>query len=468
MSTFPTNAELEAAIVQHADEDTPRLAYADWLDENGDPDRAAFIRVQCRLAEMPPDDADWYELLEQEHNLSTRLHDRFTSLRPKLPERASIGILSFERIARFRRGFPFSVDYEGRGWTYAQTERAVDDLAEIAATTTIRGLWPSNIPPARLTELIESPAFAAFRALKIQFTGGSTWQDDFEATAFQRLSETPIGEHLNSLELLDNPSDKGLRSLAAAKSFESLRHLTLVCFSGDTTSWSNLASAKMLRGLAHLVLASPDPEIADAISSGLSELPHLHTLELQNATAEAVSNLTAGAFPRLVRFEVSARKLTSSEFQTLLDREWFGRLQYLDLAGTNLGDRAISNLTAHPVAPNLRELRLGNHKLGVKGLMALARPGRLSNIKKLDLSLFAGKKSALTDTDLASFLSSLQLPRLRQLKLYGLPLGDVGAKAIAMNPAFAELRTLFLGDGVTESGMSALKTASHLQRTLIV
>lgn len=34
------------AICEHPDEDTPRLAYADWCDENGDPDRAEFIRLQ--------------------------------------------------------------------------------------------------------------------------------------------------------------------------------------------------------------------------------------------------------------------------------------------------------------------------------------------------------------------------------------------------------------------------------------
>lgn len=39
------------AIVAEPDEDTPRLIYADWLDETGtDPARAEFIRVQCRLA----------------------------------------------------------------------------------------------------------------------------------------------------------------------------------------------------------------------------------------------------------------------------------------------------------------------------------------------------------------------------------------------------------------------------------
>lgn len=40
------------AIREQPDDDTVRLACADWLDENGDPDRAAFIRVQCRLASL--------------------------------------------------------------------------------------------------------------------------------------------------------------------------------------------------------------------------------------------------------------------------------------------------------------------------------------------------------------------------------------------------------------------------------
>jgi uncharacterized protein (TIGR02996 family) len=35
---------LLAAIRAHPDEDTPRLVYADWLDENGSPARARFIR----------------------------------------------------------------------------------------------------------------------------------------------------------------------------------------------------------------------------------------------------------------------------------------------------------------------------------------------------------------------------------------------------------------------------------------
>jgi len=38
------------AIIARPDDDTPRLVYADWLEEHGDPERAGFIRLQCRLA----------------------------------------------------------------------------------------------------------------------------------------------------------------------------------------------------------------------------------------------------------------------------------------------------------------------------------------------------------------------------------------------------------------------------------
>jgi uncharacterized protein (TIGR02996 family) len=43
---------LLAAIAAHPDEDTPRLMYADWLDEHGDPVRAEFIRVQIEAARV--------------------------------------------------------------------------------------------------------------------------------------------------------------------------------------------------------------------------------------------------------------------------------------------------------------------------------------------------------------------------------------------------------------------------------
>jgi len=35
------------AIVDHPGQDTPRLAYADWLDDHGEPDRAAYLRAEA-------------------------------------------------------------------------------------------------------------------------------------------------------------------------------------------------------------------------------------------------------------------------------------------------------------------------------------------------------------------------------------------------------------------------------------
>ena len=43
------------AIRANPYDDTPRLVYADWLQEHGDEPRAEFIRVQCALARLPHD-----------------------------------------------------------------------------------------------------------------------------------------------------------------------------------------------------------------------------------------------------------------------------------------------------------------------------------------------------------------------------------------------------------------------------
>jgi uncharacterized protein (TIGR02996 family) len=48
------DAALLAAVAAAPDDDLPRLVYADWLDENGQPERAEFVRAQVRLAATDP------------------------------------------------------------------------------------------------------------------------------------------------------------------------------------------------------------------------------------------------------------------------------------------------------------------------------------------------------------------------------------------------------------------------------
>src|SRR4051794_31473628 len=55
--------------IDNPDDDTPRLVYADWLDEHGDPARAEFIRVQCELAKLPDHDPRVRALEDREHEL---------------------------------------------------------------------------------------------------------------------------------------------------------------------------------------------------------------------------------------------------------------------------------------------------------------------------------------------------------------------------------------------------------------
>jgi uncharacterized protein (TIGR02996 family) len=44
------------AMCEAPEDDTPRLIYADWLDDHGDSARAEFVRVQCELAKLSPRD----------------------------------------------------------------------------------------------------------------------------------------------------------------------------------------------------------------------------------------------------------------------------------------------------------------------------------------------------------------------------------------------------------------------------
>lgn len=44
---------LHRAVIADPADDTPRLVYADWLDENGQEERAEFIRVQIQNAGLP-------------------------------------------------------------------------------------------------------------------------------------------------------------------------------------------------------------------------------------------------------------------------------------------------------------------------------------------------------------------------------------------------------------------------------
>src|SRR4051812_46862381 len=65
------------AIREEPLNDVPRLIYADWLEENGDPARAEFIRLQCELAALDPSDPRLLLLHKRERQLLQQHRSRW-------------------------------------------------------------------------------------------------------------------------------------------------------------------------------------------------------------------------------------------------------------------------------------------------------------------------------------------------------------------------------------------------------
>ncbi len=91
--------DLFQAILDDPDNDTPRLVYADWLEENGNADRAEFIRVQCELATIAGDHPSRRTLMIREDELLVQHGETWRQDVAKWARRNS----------RFSRGFIASI-----------------------------------------------------------------------------------------------------------------------------------------------------------------------------------------------------------------------------------------------------------------------------------------------------------------------------------------------------------------------
>ncbi len=66
---MPTQPDLYQSILDDPLNDTPRLVYADWCEENGDADRAEFIRTQLDLDSVHPFDNRYHDLQDRADDL---------------------------------------------------------------------------------------------------------------------------------------------------------------------------------------------------------------------------------------------------------------------------------------------------------------------------------------------------------------------------------------------------------------
>jgi uncharacterized protein (TIGR02996 family) len=174
------------AIAEHPEEDTPRLMYADWLDENDQPDRAEFVRVQVELGRLDLNDPARRPWVVRHVQF---LRDHVPGWKAELPRLPGI------EWGDFNRGLVEEVQ--------AQTEAAlVEHAAAVFAEPAIhivRLRWLHNAP--RLAAL---PELARVRVLRL--IGAGTYETDLRT-----LLSSP---HLANLTVLDLHGNRGGDGLA--------------------------------------------------------------------------------------------------------------------------------------------------------------------------------------------------------------------------------------------------------------
>lgn len=200
------------AICANPEDDTVRLVYADWLDENGDPDRAAFIRISIEWAHTEYPSERWQRLRGEVSSL-VKLHgERWLGEFPRNP-----GIV-WELGSPwdpFDRGFPVSVA--------VMTSRFVEVAERVFALAPIEHVIFPRVSLDVIRDALSCPCAGGIAGFTIVWTGPNQPGDE--------LCELLAGTHLRKLESLPlerkGITDRGAEALARATFLPQLRELYL-------------------------------------------------------------------------------------------------------------------------------------------------------------------------------------------------------------------------------------------------
>jgi len=200
-------------IFENPDDDAPRLVYADWLEEHGDPQQAAFIRLQIDLDRRPPEVPDPQDSRVNEMASLWSVRKRWRYLSP----RWTAGYLQ-----SYRRGF--SARWHG---SPPELLKALPDLwregpPEIVSLFT----WTADevqLTAKALPELAERPELGSCRHLELS-------RDWLGEMALACLLNSPHLGNLQTLqlegELLDDDAARAVAISSAGKALRRLRWLS--------------------------------------------------------------------------------------------------------------------------------------------------------------------------------------------------------------------------------------------------
>ncbi len=308
--TSGDGAALLRAICDHPDEDTPRLVYADWLDEQGGESNAAraeFIRIQIAEAEkarrknMQSVGLRSYRIRPVHERELLRRYIGDWSI--DLPMRAGVRYDNSSEDERFERGFPWQVHAPD-----------VDTFLKIApamfAVAPITYLSLGNLKIGAARKLAESPHLARIRQ----------WQDVYLRRTDKMLAEIGKSPHLANLREIDLTGAQitaaGVRALLFAPA---IRAVTRLCFS------SCEIGDEGVEVIAH--------------SPACANLEHLN-LTYRRTTAVGVRALAASpARQSMCSLLLTQTQLDDDATVELAAVEW-PRLEYLLLGVNRLTDRS--------------------------------------------------------------------------------------------------------------------------------
>lgn len=394
-----------AEIIANPDDDTARLIFADYLEENGDP-RAEMIRIQFEMAELSHWDPKRAKLRTRELKL-LREHGGFGSLPEGVRELGSRG------------GFLDAVE--------VTVARFLKCHEQIFAQAPIREVMLKS-KSARFNQLATCEGMQRVRRLTLKGTQTNDEQliDLFRSPNLCNLEALQLRQTGHSLRVAE--------AVASAPHLTGLRELRLPGMSGDAADL--IVNSVILSGLQNLSLGLWNSAGADVSVF---------------ADADHFSNLTSLAFSGNISADGLLRFLNSPQMSQLRTLT-LGSHRHRDLHSAfeqanpheniqhatlmlALDNKCVPGLLR--VLPNVRTLELGHNSIGEAGAKAIAEHPVLQQLDRLVLTAnrvsFAGvvalAESPYRRKGMKLLLRGNQLSRRDVTKLqdtYGKTFGQLG------------------------------------------
>lgn len=421
------------AIREDPAEDAPRLVYADWLDEQGDP-RAELIRFQVQLARTEEYDDNRLELEVWVERWLTEHGERWGSRLPQgegvewqfrrgLPE-----VLCAANFAAFRR----ATRSLGAGTTlFALHVSGLHSCTALAKSPHLGGvcelrLYDGHFRNNAIEQLVGSPHLSRLTTLILD-------NDRLTPTDCQALAESPQLPGLRKLDLTGNRfGDAGVRALVRSPQFRGLESLKLPVNDLGPEGMEALAGSDLLGNLTELDLSWNN--LGDSGLRILARSGRLGQLERLDLSGCRISRLGMGelaraAMPRLRQLNLSQLGGTTREdidradeaIEALASAPFLSRLTRLHVPFPPRADgiRALSGADLS----SLQVLDLSGIHFDPSSVEAFARWRSCPNLQALRL----GGATGLTDGVMAVFAKSPVLAMLTHLSLGQCEIGNEGA-----------------------------------------